>query len=66
MPKHPVPKKKHSKTRSKKRYSTYQGRARLRLLNLAKSAIHRLKKAEKIEEAKAEKAAAKVTTIKAD
>jgi large subunit ribosomal protein L32 len=31
MPKHPVPKKKHSRTRSKQRYHTYENEAQKRL-----------------------------------
>ncbi len=33
MPKHPVPKQKQSKTRSKKRYHTYEGNVRRKLTN---------------------------------
>jgi large subunit ribosomal protein L32 len=33
MPKHPVPKQKQAKTRSKKRYSTYAGIQRRKLTN---------------------------------
>ncbi|MBT5015892.1 50S ribosomal protein L32 [Candidatus Peregrinibacteria bacterium] len=33
MPKHPVPKQKQSKTRSKRRYHTFEGRVRKKLTN---------------------------------
>ena len=64
MPKHPVPKKKQSKTRSKKRYHTYENKAQKRLTNVATAYRHRLNKAEKIEEEVVAKKTEKIAKIK--
>lgn len=65
MAKHAVPKQKQSKGRSSRRYKTFVGKARKKLLGVVQSNQNSAAKAEKLAKAQ-KKASTKVTTIKAD
>ncbi len=64
--KHPVPKKKTSKSRTRSRHSSFKRDALNRLEGMAAAAGHRFAKAEKLlKEEKQKKAVEKITKVKA-
>ena len=66
MAKHPVPKKKTSKTRSGRRYGSYKRKQLTRLEGLVAGSKHRFKKAEALlKEDKQKKEVEKITKVKA-
>jgi len=66
MAKHPVPKKKTSKTRSRRRYSSYKRKQTVKLEGIVSANRHRYKKADEVlKEDKQKKEVEKITKVKA-
>lgn len=66
MAKHPVPKKKTSKSRTRRRFSSFQRKKLVKLEGIVSSSMHRYKKADEVlKEDKKKKEVEKITKVKA-